>query len=58
MSKCSESVRGGGMWPSFHQCSREGKVVREGKAYCKTHDPVLLQERMADREKKWRDEWE
>lgn len=37
---CSKSVLDGGRWPSFHNCTRKAKVMRDGKGYCTTHDPV------------------
>lgn len=36
---------------SFHGCSRTGKVQRDGKWWCKTHDPKVK----ADRDKAWRE---
>jgi len=37
--KCAASVHDGGNWPSFHRCGRTASVQRDGKHYCKTHDP-------------------
>ena len=35
------------MWANFysHRCSRKGVVEREGKFYCKQHDPVAKAKR-------------
>ncbi len=44
LGQCSQRVSGEGQWGAFHQhqCSRKGVVVREGKAYCKVHDPEVI----------------
>lgn len=38
-----------GEWRS-HQCSRAGKIERDGKFYCGQHDPVAIKEK--DEEKR------
>lgn len=55
--RCVKNVPYGGRSVSFHQCTRLGIVVREGKWYCKQHDPVEVQAKDAIRQKKWEDEW-
>lgn len=42
---CQEEVRDGGRWPSFHQCTHIGTVERDGKMYCRLHDPVVRKEK-------------
>ncbi len=56
--RCSERVRDKGMWPSFHQCHRNGVVQRDGKWYCKHHDPEAKKKRDAERGAKWDKEWD
>jgi hypothetical protein len=54
MELCSETVSrdyySGG-------CSRKGVVKREGKLYCKQHDPVAVEARRKVRDEKWDKEW-
>ena len=39
----------GSVWPTgayrSQQCAKNGKFVRDGKHYCKTHDPVSIKEK-------------
>ena len=57
--QCSAEVCGEGQWGVFHpyRCSRKATVEREGKQYCKQHDPVAIEAghktRSAKREAKW-----
>ena len=41
-----------------HQCERTGSVEREGKLYCKQHDPVAVKERHNRRNKQFAERWE
>ena len=45
---------------SYHrsQCSRKGSVERDGKWYCKTHDPEAVKKRDEMREKRYEYKWE
>lgn len=45
--RCCGRVPGEGKWGSFHmtQCKKNATVERDGKHYCKTHDPVARKER-------------
>jgi len=52
--KCAESVHNEGRWPGFHACGNPGKVRRNGKWYCGTHDPEKVGARRAAGERKWR----
>ena len=36
-----------------HQCSKSGKIERDGKWYCGTHDPVRIKEKREERGRKW-----
>ena len=40
----------------YDTCSRKATVEREGKGYCKQHDPVRRKELQDEKEKKWRAE--
>ena len=53
--KCSKMRMDG-----FHRvrCSRNGKVERGGKWYCKQHDPVAVEERRVVRQREWEAKWE
>ena len=55
--KCSERVHDKGRWPSFHQCPRPGSVERDGKFYCKQHDPVAVRSKRDARDAKWESDW-
>lgn len=48
-SQCCAMVRGEGQWGGFHkhQCKKKPSIERDGKAYCKVHDPVARAEREA-----------
>ncbi len=53
--KCSERVSGEGRYGSFHQhlCRNKPIVERDGKWYCKIHDPERVKERQAKATIKW-----
>lgn len=46
-NKCCEKVSDNSQWGSFHphQCSGKPFVERDGKTYCKRHDPERKKER-------------
>ena len=46
---CDEKVRDKGMWPSYHDCKKKAKALRDGRFYCGIHDPVRIAERQAKR---------
>jgi hypothetical protein len=52
---CSVTVYPTDRFGSFHgyQCHKKATVEREGKKYCKIHDPVIVQQRREERYKKW-----
>lgn len=54
MRRCCEQIFGDF---TFHQCSRTGSIEREGKWYCKIHDPIAKAERDKARRDKWGKEW-
>jgi hypothetical protein len=48
--KCCELVyHADGNWGRHYPCSRNATVEREGKYYCKTHDPVAVKARVGKR---------
>lgn len=53
--QCSERVAPPGQWGSFqqHQCNKKAVVEREGKAYCKIHDPEYIKTKNEKRQAKY-----
>lgn len=43
-TRCSVMVSGEGTWGAFHQhqCHKKAVVERNGKPYCKIHDPEYM----------------
>jgi hypothetical protein len=41
----------------FRDCGAAAKVERDGKFYCKRHDPVAIAAKHAARSAKWEAEW-
>ena len=39
-------------------CSRKAVVTRDGKSYCKMHDPEYLRARRAEKQVEWDKQWE
>lgn len=37
----------------WHQCFSAGKVTREGKLFCRVHDPIAVQARHDKRDARW-----
>lgn len=52
--RCCENVFDG--W-HHHPCSRKGVIERDGKWYCKQHDPEAVKARRAASDAKWNREW-
>lgn len=50
---CSKTVYSNDRWPRPHLCTRSGIVERDGKWYCKIHDPISVVEKEAARRAKW-----
>ncbi len=48
MPRCDAHVYSG--WRG-HQCARNGVIERDGKFYCRQHDPVTVQQKRDDRSK-------
>lgn len=57
--RCSKQVYPNDRWGSFHghQCIiTKNIVMRDGKPYCKIHDPVKEAAKQKERQKKWEEE--
>jgi uncharacterized Zn finger protein (UPF0148 family) len=53
--QCSEKVFPSGLYGSFHgySCSKPATVERDGKWYCKIHDPEYVKAKDAKKRAKW-----
>jgi len=56
MERCSERVSYDS-WGHTHQCENKAVVVRDGKQYCKIHDPEYIKEKEAKHTAKFNKEW-
>ena len=45
-------------WNSRHQCPRKATVQRDGKGYCRQHDPEAVKARSDESMAKWNAKWE
>ncbi len=54
---CSAKVWEDSRWPSSHQCSRKAVVEREGKRYCKVHDPEYIAAKRKEHTERWERDW-
>ena len=56
--QCEEMIVPKEQYGSFHQyqCTRTATVERDGKNYCKQHDPEYIKAKNEEREKAWRKE--
>lgn len=50
--QCSTKVSGSGGWYSY-QCQKKPTVTRNGKSYCKIHDPEYIKEKDRLSREKW-----
>jgi hypothetical protein len=50
--KCCASIYDSLAWRS-RSCERNAKIERDGKWYCKQHDPVAKAEKHAERTARW-----
>ena len=48
-TQCSERVYDKGGWHKY-QCSRNAVVERDGKPFCKQHDPEYIKQRDSEKE--------
>lgn len=44
-------------WGHTHQCEKGAVVERDGKWYCKIHDPEYIKEKAAKSKAKWDAKW-
>jgi len=51
--QCCQRVNDRGVWHRAHRCPYKGVIERDGKRYCRIHDPVKVLERRTAREEKW-----
>ena len=52
--RCCKHIFTGERWDfSGHQCSRKGIIEKDGKLYCKIHDPEAEQKRRKEQQEKW-----
>jgi len=50
---CSSTVYRG-PWSRGGKCSRNGSIERNGRLYCKQHDPVHIAEERKKEEEEWK----
>lgn len=55
---CGQIRRGSGYHIRHVQCEKTGKIERDGKWYCGTHDPVKRAEKRAAIQAKWQGDWD
>lgn len=55
--RCCEQVREEGRWPRFRQCKHLACVEREGKDYCRAHDPERRKQRDEEAKTRWDLKW-
>jgi len=51
LGRCSARVYAGSF--TGHPCTRNAKVLREGKPYCGTHDPVAIADKRKAKHAQW-----
>ena len=53
--QCSKMISGDGPWGAFHQrkCSNKAVLERDGKPYCKIHDPEYRKQKSIERKVRW-----
>ena len=56
--QCQAMVSGTGSWGAFHQhqCEKRFTIIRDGKRYCKIHDPEYIKAKSSANTKKWEEE--
>lgn len=55
--RCSEQVYEHTGFGRFHQCERRAVVEREGKPYCKIHDPEYVKKKKLASQAKYDKKW-
>lgn len=54
--QCCKQVCDSAIWHSY-QCRKKSVVIRDGKPYCKIHDPEYKKKKNEEKRKKWDKEW-
>ena len=52
--QCSKQIPNDGWGFYYHSCSKKAVVERDGKLYCKIHDPEYIQAKREKANIKWR----
>lgn len=57
--RCQATSNPKDRWDSFHpqQCQKNAVVERNGKWYCKIHDPVYIKQKNDASMQKWEEKW-
>lgn len=55
--RCSETVPTQGLLMHYHCCQKPVTVIRNGKPYCKIHDPEYVKGKLAERMARYEKEW-
>lgn len=57
--RCQATSNPKDRWDSFHpqQCQKNAVVERNGKWYCKIHDPEYIKQKQNASMQKWQEEW-
>lgn len=53
-AKCSAKFWPRGAWHA-RSCNNDAKVIRDGKHYCRSHDPEAIKKRIAKRDAKYQE---
>ncbi len=52
--RCCARVRNSGSgYPYRHDCDKKARIIRDGKPYCKIHDPLLCKAKQKVRDAEW-----
>ena len=56
-TKCYKTIYSSDIFYSGHQCERKPVVTRDGRPYCKIHDPEYIKIKNAKWQAKWDKKW-
>ena len=56
--RCSAEVYARFGFGHFSRCQKKAVIERNGKPYCKIHDPEYIKAKMAEKKAEWDAEWE
>ena len=53
--RCQEQVSGSGPWGTFHhhQCENKATNTKDGRRYCKIHDPEYIKAKSTEKLAQW-----